>query len=97
MKRILIPFLTVSILSFFDGQQAFANCTATFTSIPDFVVTGDGTCKHQDDIAGLTDLLQVNVLPGANCDPDDCTVEVMATWAGGNDSVTKGPRWPHDV
>ena len=28
---------------------------------------------------------------------DDCTVEVMATWAGGNDSVTKGPRWPHDV
>ena len=113
MKRKPVSFLVATVLSVFAAPQASANCTAKFTQIPDFVIPGepivDGTCKHQTDIPGLTDLLQVTVEAGRDCDPiaNECTVTIVATWVGGGAMTTKGPftaqeqkdgdGWPHNV
>ena len=94
MKRIPASFLVATVFSVFAAPQASANCTVKFTQIPDFVVPGmplvDGTCKHQGDILGLTDLLEIEVVEGDGCDINDnnCTVQVTATWAGGRDQRT---------
>ena len=81
-------------------RKVVARTTTTInTKIPDFLVAGDGTCQHLNDIPGLSDLLEVTVEGAAGCDPLLCTVVVTATWAGGGATRPKvpNPAWPHQT
>ena len=81
-------------------------CTASFTSVPDFVIPGDpldaGTCVHGGQGPGgtpPTDKLEATVAPLPAC--EDCEVIVTATWgppgAGTDVSAAKTKPWPHQI
>lgn len=47
-QRVLIA-VSVSIIAFAAADVAFADCEEclpTFVQVPDYIVTGDGTCRH---------------------------------------------------
>ncbi len=88
--------------------EVFADCDSCipfFTVVPDFIVSGDGSCTHDGTGVGggpPTDTLEIDLPDSAKCDL--CTVTVTADWGAGMEtSAPKGPGthaggyWPHKV
>jgi hypothetical protein len=112
MKRRLAAISTVCLAMLAGASSAIdevcttpefaTNCTASFTSVPDYIVSGDGTCVHGGQGPGgtpPTDLLETTVAPLPDC--EDCTVTVTATWGPNpgdqETSAAKTKPWPHAV
>ena len=95
-----------------EGVCVAVGCTASFTILPQFIVSCQGTCA--DKRAGTNpqrDTLTVDIQPRPDCDA--CNVSVKTEWpagvgptgvafvAGSQDWGPKGPSntddWPHDV
>ena len=91
--------------------EVFADCDAcipTITQVPDFIVSGDGSCTHGgigQNGGPPTDTLTIDVPNDPKC--HQCTVVVTAVWGPGpadmESSPPKGPGthaggyWPHNV
>lgn len=101
MVRRVQPMLLVAVAGWMalglvtDARADCESCLPSFTKVPDYVVSGDGTCVH----GGLgpgggppSDVLEITVPDIPKCHP--CTVEVTAVWGPGAadmESKTKGP------
>ena len=117
MKQHLIAISTLCTVIFAGASSALEEevecadvaleaCTASFTSVPDFVIPGEpleaGTCVHGGQGPGgtpPTDKLEATVAPLPAC--EDCEVIVTATWgapqAGTHVSAAKTEPWPHPI
>ena len=104
MKRLLTAISVVSLAVLVGVAPAFADqCTASFTSVPDYIVSGDGSCVHGGQGPGgtpPTDLLETTVAPLPAC--ENCTVTVTAIWGPNpftdqETSAAKTKPWPHAV
>ena len=108
-KKLFVVSLCLACgVALLPATKVFADCETclpSFTQVPDFIVSGDGSCKHNGTgvNGGLpTDTLEITVPDDPKC--HQCTVTVTATWVGGSEtSPEKGPGthaggyWPHKV
>jgi len=83
------------------ADVALEACVASFTSVPDYVESGSGTCVHSGGppprYAPPSDVLEVTVAPLPVC--EDCDVVVTAVWNFVDEDVSppKTKPWPHQV
>ncbi len=96
-------------MALLPATKVFADCETClpfFTVVPDFIVSGDGSCTHDGTGPGggpPTDTLEISVPNDPKC--HQCTVTVIADWGTGMEMKTKGPGthagpnpyWPHKV
>lgn len=95
-----IPLATAAALVvMLVSSPSWADCDAclpTFVQVPDFIVSGDGSCVHGGVGPGggpPTDKLTVTLPDDPKC--HQCTVQVTASWGpGAGDMETSAKKGP---
>ena len=96
MRRLTLLAIVALFAVGLSTSPAFADCNAcipTFVKVPDFVVSGDGTCTHGGQGAGGTDpsdTLTITVPDDPKCHA--CTVQVTASWGPNPADMETSPK-----